>query len=357
MKELIKLFKLGVILGILLLFSYQEVSADCQGCCSGHGGVVCQNGITKCADGTSLSDTCVNKGCNICLEPPSCDFSHLGLCNDQSSCEGAGGYWCDNSCQSNSCPPVIGMPWLMLLLDNDTSSDFTGTYNFSEQYDLNISNGVALGLGSMTFEVTQIDSNNLNLQGTGTNPDEGTYSFELPLVVSGNTATLPTHPYPIPGGSGNLLELLLLSDGNNMVYTGIGQEQDNLADISLGVGHWLRTPTPVTIDDFVGTWSGTYYGDLNLSYTPEGFNVSQNSGSISKVDADTISIILDNEPFLLNVANGRATLANTPVTIASAVYHTISIVTDGLGLSWVMVVAELNDPTDVSVTIGLMTKQ
>ena len=33
-------------------------------------------------------------------------------------------------------------------------SSFKGTYNFSEQYDLNISNGVALGLGSLVFEVT-----------------------------------------------------------------------------------------------------------------------------------------------------------------------------------------------------------
>jgi hypothetical protein len=175
--------------------------------------------------------------------------------------------------------------------------------------------------------------------------------------VSGNTATLPSHPYPIPGGSGNLLELLLLSDGNNMVYAGIGQESDNLADISLGVGNWLKTPTPVTIDDFVGTWSGTFYGDPNQSYTTDGFSASFESGTLSEVDANTISINIDNEPFLFDVVNGRATLANAPVTSASAVYHTISIVTDGSGLSWAMVVAELNDPTDVSVAIGLMTKQ
>lgn len=42
-------------------------NSDCQGCCSSHGGVVCSNGSTQCADGTSLSSTCVTKGCNQCL--------------------------------------------------------------------------------------------------------------------------------------------------------------------------------------------------------------------------------------------------------------------------------------------------
>ena len=235
--------------------------------------------------------------------------------------------------------------------------DFTGTYNFSEQYDLNISNGVALGLGYVILEVTQIDANNLSLQGTVTNPDEGTFSFQFPLVVSGNTATLPAHPYPIPDGSGNLLELLLLSDGNNMVYTGIGQEHDDLSDISLSVANWLRTPKPVTVEAFVGTWNGVFYSDPNLRDTTGGFEVSSESGTIAKVDDDTISVTIRGEPFLFDVANGRAALANAPVTSTSAVYHAISIVTDGSGLSGYMVATELNDPADVSVTVGLMRQQ
>lgn len=42
-------------------------NSDCQGCCSSHGGVVCSNGVSQCADGTPLSSTCVAKGCNQCL--------------------------------------------------------------------------------------------------------------------------------------------------------------------------------------------------------------------------------------------------------------------------------------------------
>ncbi len=232
--------------------------------------------------------------------------------------------------------------------------EFTGTYNAPEQYDLNISDGIALGSGSGIFEVTQIDANNLTLQGTITNPDEGTFSFQLPLAVFDSKATLPTHPYDL--GGFNLLDSLLLSDGSNMALAIIGQEYNNPADISLTVANWIRNPKPVTIDAFVGEWKGDYYSNANLRDTKGGFYTSSISGNISKIDADTISITMNNVTVLLKVVNGRATLANAPVTGSSAVYHAISMVSDGSGISWYMVATELNDPTDVSVTVGLMTK-
>jgi len=42
-------------------------SSDCTGCCSYHEGVCCSGGTTMCCDGTPLSQTCVSKGCNQCL--------------------------------------------------------------------------------------------------------------------------------------------------------------------------------------------------------------------------------------------------------------------------------------------------
>lgn len=42
------------------------VFADCRGCCAGHGGITCVNGVTRCLDGTSLSANCISKGCNVC---------------------------------------------------------------------------------------------------------------------------------------------------------------------------------------------------------------------------------------------------------------------------------------------------
>lgn len=42
-------------------------NSDCRGCCSDHGGIVCNSGVTTCRDGTTLSPTCASKGCNQCL--------------------------------------------------------------------------------------------------------------------------------------------------------------------------------------------------------------------------------------------------------------------------------------------------
>ncbi len=237
-------------------------------------------------------------------------------------------------------------------VDVDICAPFSGTYNFLEQYDLNISDGVSLDMGVVTLEVMRVDSDNLNVQIFGQNPDEGTYYGEFPLIESCNSATLLTHPYD------NLLEVLLLSDGNNMVYTGVGQEDDNPDDISISTANWINKPASVTIDSFVGYWSGFSYSDPNIRNTTEGFNITTHeSATISKVDTQTISINMKGELILLDVTNGRATLKNTPVTTPSATYHAISMVTDGSGLSHYIVATELNDPTDVSVSIGLMTKQ
>ena len=66
MKIFIKSFALLFSLFFLSpIYSY----ANCQGCCSYHGGVVCIDGVTKCGDGTTLSSICQAKGCNVCSLP------------------------------------------------------------------------------------------------------------------------------------------------------------------------------------------------------------------------------------------------------------------------------------------------
>lgn len=60
--------KYPLIVGTIISFLISSTTAyaDCRGCCSSHGGVVCSGGVTQCADGSPLSDTCINKGCNKC---------------------------------------------------------------------------------------------------------------------------------------------------------------------------------------------------------------------------------------------------------------------------------------------------
>ena len=55
------------VLFFILLIMTATARADCRGCCSRHGGVVCKDGITTCADGTPLSATCQAKGCSACV--------------------------------------------------------------------------------------------------------------------------------------------------------------------------------------------------------------------------------------------------------------------------------------------------
>jgi endonuclease/exonuclease/phosphatase family metal-dependent hydrolase len=77
---------LAVSLFSLLAFS-TNTQADCRGCCSSHGGVVCNNGITECADGSPLSQTCQDKGCSVC---PECSYT-ISLGSKPASYPASGG--------------------------------------------------------------------------------------------------------------------------------------------------------------------------------------------------------------------------------------------------------------------------
>jgi len=58
--------KNGCFVLLIVFTSSPLLFADCQGCCSSHGGVVCVGGVTRCGDGTSLTQTCRDKGCSAC---------------------------------------------------------------------------------------------------------------------------------------------------------------------------------------------------------------------------------------------------------------------------------------------------
>ncbi len=56
--------------------------ADCRGCCVGHGGVVCSDGITTaCTDGTPLSEKCRSKDCEKCDTGSTADVDPVFKCN------------------------------------------------------------------------------------------------------------------------------------------------------------------------------------------------------------------------------------------------------------------------------------
>jgi len=65
-----KKFALFIFILLTIALLTAPVYADCRGCCSRHGGVICVDGITKCRDGTPLSTKCQSKGCDKFKEDP-----------------------------------------------------------------------------------------------------------------------------------------------------------------------------------------------------------------------------------------------------------------------------------------------
>ncbi|MEW8506568.1 MAG: hypothetical protein AB2598_07665 [Candidatus Thiodiazotropha sp.] len=234
--------------------------------------------------------------------------------------------------------------------------NYAGTYNtITEHYDLNISDGLTLGTATIDFELTRVDNSNLILDASVNNPDEGVYTFQLPLVISDSTASIATQPYNLDGSV--LLDFLLLSDGNNLVYTGIGQELNDPADISVSVANWSNDTEPVSIEDFTGTWTGIVRSDSDLSNTSDGFAITSETMTITNTTPDTIEISFGDELLTLNVNDERAVLSSVPVTLGSTIYHAFKIVTDGNGIAFYSVSAGLIDPTAIAVSMGLLGKQ
>lgn len=60
--------RLGLCLFVLIIFFAQSLPADFRGCCSRRGGLICVNGVTRFVDGTTLSELCLQKNCDICPE-------------------------------------------------------------------------------------------------------------------------------------------------------------------------------------------------------------------------------------------------------------------------------------------------
>jgi len=46
----------------LACFLCTDTHADCRGCCGGHGGIICIDGVTVCADGPSTAESKRPKG-------------------------------------------------------------------------------------------------------------------------------------------------------------------------------------------------------------------------------------------------------------------------------------------------------
>ena len=243
------------------------------------------------------------------------------------------------------------------------ASIFTGSYQAEFSYDDNIFDQVQIRSGAGNFLITPgAGPNDLNLQ-----MDFGSKTVSVPLVTSRNLAILPHRNYD--AGMATALDLVLLSDGNNMVLAYVEQEKAGPFPnpISFAVSHWQRSPAVVNPGALTGSWVSTVsYEDRNLRNTSDGFDPAGFSFAITK-DVDPLSFTLDLTPDIPDIAlkdllhltasGSRASLAGSPVTTPHGVEHTFDLIYDNTGFgSLFSVASELNDPTDVSINVSLLAR-
>ena len=239
---------------------------------------------------------------------------------------------------------------------------FAGTYSPLIEFDNTIKNGVAIQQTTKALAVSQTDATHYSVQlSSPTHPTQGAFSFEAERV--GNRIQNVERPIARAGWS--LLDFFMMSDGTNGAYATISQEGADPQDVSFQVGSWSNFKGNVTIDDFVGMWVGESYGNENLNYglNPGDF-VTQSGGTtiVSKVDSNHIHLSSpgggDELPLSidLRVSGNGAFLESSPVVTSTSRFHAFHMRTDGQKVVFYVVGSELNDPTDISVTIGLGTK-
>jgi hypothetical protein len=225
---------------------------------------------------------------------------------------------------------------------------FAGTFTPLFDYDNNIKDGVSLVTTTIPFIVSRQDSTNFVIA----SPSLG---FDLPAALSGNTLRNKTRPMLLP--TSNILDVLLLSDGVNKVFTWVGQDKSDPVAMSFHTTCWTEARGTLAASDLVGTWACQGYINTNLRDT-SGFGPIQITGTVTAVGQNKILLAVPDRGFsgTFTISGMEATLDNVPLT-GNGITHSMKIVSNGVGISLYKVTSEINDPTDVSVMVMLGTRQ
>lgn len=232
-----------------------------------------------------------------------------------------------------------------------SSDDFQGVYDVYTVGDPNIQDGVTLETDEVGVYFHRTGGNRLlsSISGAGG-------SFDVPLVFSENIARLESSPYVMDDQ--NVLEFIVLSNGVNRAYAFVGQELYDALDVSFKVSVGDDDAPSVPITDFIGTWTINGQYDPNLRNTSDGFSALDHSAVIYQDNEGYLQLALEGELFKLNVSGGELQLADPPFTsnIHQAIYQDIKIRYEDGGVSVYSVATELDDASDVSIYIGLGSK-
>jgi hypothetical protein len=227
---------------------------------------------------------------------------------------------------------------------------FTGNFQPDVYFDDNIFDQVQIRQAVGNVAITQgAGPNDLNVQFA-----YGAKNVSLSLTTTGNIAHLATLNVDI--GSATVLDLLLLSDGNNeaLLFAEKAKSGTDPKDIGFAVAHWQRTPGVVQ-KSIVGKWQlDQFYGSPNLRSENNGLHPLQGPISFEVTDSP-LMFLADGLSAPLTQNGNRAFIANTPFAAATAVVHTFDWILDDSGTgSLIFVAAEPNDPTDVNIYASLV---
>lgn len=228
------------------------------------------------------------------------------------------------------------------------AADFTGSFTPWMQAESNIFDGVSLSDGIGSVDITASTPNGLTLA-----LNFGTLSATLPMTVAGNVAALAN-----PGivfGTTKVLDTYLLSDSDHMALAYVAQDQATSA-ISYVLSTWQRNPVFTDASVATGMWMATSaFGNPNLRdvngpgflpRSPFGFEIARSGGGhLLKAGSLSVPVI---------VSAGHAWLENAPSPAGSGLWQVFEMGYSQGSAAFFFVGTELNDPTDVSITLGLL---
>lgn len=226
--------------------------------------------------------------------------------------------------------------------------DFTGTFQPAMYSDSDTRDGVQLasGLGTVTIGAgTSANQLDLSLSFNA-------LSMSLPLVVNDNVATLAGGSYTV--GTTTVRDTYLLSDGDNMTLAYVAQDQAGA--ISYIVSAWQRNPSFADASTAVGQWVfSPAFGDPNLRDLTNGFRPQSGGFTINNTGSGYALVVAEMNVIVpLAISQGNFTLTSAPAPAGSGAWQVLGG-TYGQGLGALFFVGtELNDETDVSITLGLI---
>ena len=222
---------------------------------------------------------------------------------------------------------------------------FLGSWLKEFESDDNISDGVVIQTVPHEFRVAPTAS-----------PDDFVitimdFDTDLPVTLAGNT--LVNQAGPIEFSDWRMLNVLFMSDGVNKVFATVGQEHSNPLDVSFGATCWTEAKGSLTASDLVGTWLLRGYSDPNLRNTGDDFTPEEATATITAVSPTRILVTSPGLTRTATLSGMEATFDDVPGEVGGGMWHTQRMVSDGLGVAVYFVVAELDDPSDISLTVLL----